>query len=671
MLRQKYMTKWTHLAVGGIVIASCVLFSVAALAENAAISSARSAPIVQAGDWVYYVNEDDQYAIYKIPSNGQDKIKICDDYVYSIAVIDDWVYYVNQNNSSAIYKIQTNGQNKTLVTNEKDALGYELSDEWIYVYHIEILDHWIYYSVVGEENYSIFYDEDGNKIEKPDEERVSGLYRIKTDGTQKQKLSNEPMYDFIISNDWIYYGEISRMSLDGNPDPDLDDGVIVSAYQEFDVQDEWVYFRNIVSLHRIRTDGSGYMLVNEEAGFKFFVSGDWIYYNNDYDNKSLYKMRTDGSDVTKMNDYASWAPYLVGDWIYYYNDSLGDYYKIKITGEDEQSAGLLNDLTKATEIDEFISTNEMGNTNGNIVNGGTVAAQGDWIYYSIRDGLYKMKADSTDSVRISRIPANNINVVGEWIYYTNPTDDNLIYKMQTNGKNIQKLGADQSDRIIVADNWIYYAPYDSNSPYHEGNSGLCKMDITGENRTKLTNEYIWEFNVQDDYIYYLISENDFLGTTIYKIKTDGTGKQQLVTCKPPSVDRLGFIQKILVMDDWIYYISDKDDIDGLYRTKTDGTQETQLVLSSTDDSFNIFGDAIYHYDWDSDSSDGIVKMTLDGSNPQKTIRPETYVKNIYYANNWILYEDWSDGNSYYALYKVRLDGTENQLLYILEDDSEP
>ena len=69
--------------------------------------------------------------------------------------------------------------------------------------------------------------------------------------------------------------------------------------------------------------------------------------------------------------------------------------------------------TGGTESD---SVNTVGNTNGNISNGGMAAKLGDWIYYvnsGDNDRIYKIKSDGTEKTKLADDEASNINAAGE------------------------------------------------------------------------------------------------------------------------------------------------------------------------------------------------------------------------------------------------------------------
>lgn len=70
------------------------------------------------GKYIYYakLNEDNEFGIYKIKSNGDNETKIDDikGYATSINIHENWIYYPDQNENGdiEIYRIKTNGKDK-------------------------------------------------------------------------------------------------------------------------------------------------------------------------------------------------------------------------------------------------------------------------------------------------------------------------------------------------------------------------------------------------------------------------------------------------------------------------------------------------------------------------------------------------------------------------------
>ncbi len=55
------------------------------------------------GDWVYLSRPDEDFAIYKMHSDGSQYEKIGDNHGSSLNVIGDWIYYVNHDDSNKPY----------------------------------------------------------------------------------------------------------------------------------------------------------------------------------------------------------------------------------------------------------------------------------------------------------------------------------------------------------------------------------------------------------------------------------------------------------------------------------------------------------------------------------------------------------------------------------------
>jgi hypothetical protein len=185
----------------------------------------------------------------------------------------------------------------------------------------------------------------------------SGLYKIRTDGTERTKLTDN-CADMTLSGDWIYYTNYVPVT---NPN------VFTPKSSEQG------------NLYKIRTDGTGKTKLNSDDCRSINVAGDWIYYAN-YDDGSnvylkLYKIRTDGTGRTKVSDDSfgnfAYGINVSGDWIYYHNGSThpGTLCKIKTDGTGK---------TKLTD-DSCAWINVIG----------------DWIYYSSWDKVYKVRIDGT------------------------------------------------------------------------------------------------------------------------------------------------------------------------------------------------------------------------------------------------------------------------------------
>ena len=129
--------------------------------------------------------------------------------------------------------------------------------------------------------------------------------------------------------------------------------------------------------------------------------------------------------------------------------------------------------SKTTDISSNISShkpsvnktnkniNTYGNSIGNLNNGGWAAGQGDWVYYSAFDALYKMKSDGSETKKILDKSVHQMNVVDDWIYFMLNFKDN-VYRIKTDGSQ-QKLLLKNVSSFLVVNHKIYYT--DSESGY--------------------------------------------------------------------------------------------------------------------------------------------------------------------------------------------------------------
>lgn len=278
---------------------------------------------------------------------------------------------------------------------------------------------------------------------------------------------------------------------------------------------------------------------------------------------------------------------------------------------------------------------EMGNTGGNITNGGIAMQKGDWIYYmngGDYNKLYKININGTGKTKLNNDASYNINVVGDWIYFTNKSDGQKLYKIKTDGTGKAKLSNDEGNSINVVGNWIYYLSGTI------GNYSINKIKIDGTGKTQLNNYPSEVMNVSGDWIYYL-GKND---NCIYKIKIDGTGNALLLK---------GWYENLIVMGDWIYF---KDRYDyNVYKIKTNGTGKIKIINDSCN-TFNVSGDWIYYANY---SDEHLYKVKTDGTG--RTFLDSDWCQNINIAGSWIYYASYWDWNTYY---RMKTDGSNKQII---------
>jgi len=288
---------------------------------------------------------------------------------------------------------------------------------------------------------------------------------------------------------------------------------------------------------------------------------------------------------------------------------------------------------------------ELGNSIGNLMNGGLVAIRGDTLYFSNKNNfgyLYSKRLDGSDLTQLSSDKPYFINVAGDWIYYVNTCSDAgddeymKLYRVSVDGIIRQSLGG-RGSFVLVVDELIYYVNFDDNAC-------LYSMRLDGTDKRKLSDNGVLRFNVIDDRIYYICNTKN----NIYGMRIDGSDNH-----------RVGEITADFfhIVNDIIYFLNSSSnsrlysmDIDGenmrrlhdnrvqfinvygdkilfseasigmrggnLYSMNTNGTDKRLLMEANTSD-IHIINDRIYFIitsgDINSELSFELVTMGLDGS----------------------------------------------------------
>ena len=165
---------------------------------------------------------------------------------------------------------------------------------------------------------------------------------------------------------------------------------------------------------------------------------------------------------------------------------------------------------------------------------------------------------------IPGVTRDRIYSAGEWLNHEFNIIDNIIYTESNNilllsldGDVIKSIDFDEDlkqlskNNVLFVDNDMYFISG------HLKGYGIAKIDIDSLQYSQITYDQCSNFNIQDDWIYF-VKEKD---SNLYKIKTDGTLEQKLSNIK---VARNG----INIIDDWVYFYNIDDK---LYRINTNGT----------------------------------------------------------------------------------------------------
>ncbi len=290
----------------------------------------------------------------------------------------------------------------------------------------------------------------------------------------------------------------------------------------------------------------------------------------------------------------------------------------------------------------FNEEEEVGNTAGNIFNGGLFCEQDGKIYFSNDndDGaLYVMNSNCTNIKKVHYDKAVYINADENYLYYlrANDTRENNsgsilmfnnsgMYRLDHNGNNLKIISYNPGSYLTLKGNFVYYQNYDVNS-------GLFlyrkKIDTTMEKL--ILEEAVIPSYISDNKLYYT------------GIKADHNINALDLSSFVSSTYIEGNFAYPIFRDDYIYYL-DLDNNYSVNRMKPDGSERTVLVdqLCST---YNITNSGKYlYYQVDEEGDSGISRLNLETMEHETLL--EGYYKQIHVTDNYVFFKDFDNTHTY-------------------------
>lgn len=666
--------------------------------ENTLVNAAYTTYLNFSDGWIYYSNQSEDNSIYRIKPDGSENTKIIGNKAYRLYIISDWVYYENANDSSRYYKVKVDGTKRSLFESvwDKTPIGSPYStnnpnnartngkleqvagSNWVYYVHpttgyLHKMDssgkNNTVVSTFKVEQFTVTPDyifvNSGNKLYRTNLDgsnmlllssrsveniTVQGdwvyyktkllngfgnnLFKVRIDGQDQMSVTYDSMPEFVVQGDWIYYPNVNdanklyRINADGT----IREKISNYAGTYLSIDGDWLFYRNTNDkgyLYKVKTDGTSESLVLNKAVSHLNASNDWIYYSDQVDGASMYKIKPDGTKSTKLNSDSSREMIIMGDWAYYLNYSdAGRFYKVKVDGSER---GYFEDTLEISPFGNTASTENIGNS----INGGLFSynSSSNLVYYrqpTTTGYLYKAVPDGNGAVSLgTTFRTTVLTSANGWIYNNYNSG---ITKVKDDGTESLKISSKAADNLIVAGDWVYFKDRTALAPY--------KVNINGDNETKISNIKMNSFTYLNGWLYY--SNADDVGK-LYKIKADGTQNTKILE------DTVSWVQ---TSNGFIYFTNGKDG-NSVYRVLPDGSSKIKVITANAN-FLNVVGNWIYF----SNTGDlkKLYKVKTDGSGLVKLNDDNT--ANIHVTGNWIHYYNATDKK----YYRIKEDGTTKTLI---------
>ena len=286
------------------------------------------------------------------------------------------------------------------------------------------------------------------------------------------------------------------------------------------------------------------------------------------------------------------------------------------------------------------------NSIGNLKNDGFIIKKKNTVYCQGYvdgeiDGLYKINGKNKE--KLSSDMPYYININGKYIFYFNALNSSIV-RLNTNGKDRKEIieNVDKKE-ILVKDNSIYYFK----------NSYLYKADLNGENRNRICNNSIENYQIVGDTLYF--SFREYGKYVIAKTKIEGG-----------SVDRISEDcgMAFYIKNNIIYYIHEENDIENFETTfslcqmKKDGkNKKTIKRISGVIDleTVNFVDSNIYFVKDDEAGTKAIYRIGINGKNEKKIVDISSNNTKVIVYNNWVYYLD-KNANDETEIFKIKING---------------
>lgn len=303
--------------------------------------------------------------------------------------------------------------------------------------------------------------------------------------------------------------------------------------------------------------------------------------------------------------------------------------------------GIFHFLSERTKFnDSYVN----GNTAGNLYNAGLICESDGTVFFanpSDEYRLYSMNPDGTQLTKLSDDIVSFINADAHYVYYVrnNPRVDEAFSFLQINTNSLCRINRNGNGEVLVLDtepcmyaslvgNYLYYLHYDK-----ENATTLYKVKIDGTEKQQIAPYSYFTCSVDGQYLFYNGLDNDHY-IRRFDTKTSTEHIISMANAWMPTV-----------IGDAAYFM----DCDNNYRlARTSLTDDERILLTEERvECYNICGNYIY-FQTNSQTSPALCRIRTDGSG-YEVIANGIYT-NINTDSSYVYFRDFSNGMMFRALH---------------------
>ncbi len=277
--------------------------------------------------------------------------------------------------------------------------------------------------------------------------------------------------------------------------------------------------------------------------------------------------------------------------------------------------------------------NTVGNTAGNLNNGGLFCESDGIVYFANaydNNALYSMNPDGSNMKKLNANSVASINAAGKYLYYYMESGvsggEGLgymgrtagIYRSEKNGKKTVCLDRTYAVTMQLCGNYLYYQDYNNKT-----GTQLTKIKIDKTDKATVADYVINPASYANGIIYFNGTQNDH---ALYTLRTASDSISSIWQAN---------IWNPVYQDGYIYYM----DVDNDYRLCRYSMSEDVIEVLTDDriDFFNVYYNYIY-YQKSSTSDPALKRMYIDGSEPE--IVAQGVYENINITSQYVYFNQY-------------------------------
>lgn len=284
----------------------------------------------------------------------------------------------------------------------------------------------------------------------------------------------------------------------------------------------------------------------------------------------------------------------------------------------------------------------VGNTSGNIYNGGLFCEKDGRIYFSNDndDGsLYVMNSNTTDIKKLHNDKVAYLNADENYVYYlrTNNTRENNtgnilmfnntgIYRINQNGKKLKLISSNPGSYVTLKGNHLYYQNYDVNEGLF-----LYRNQTDGALPRLLLKEAVIPSVLMNNRMYYIGVNHDH-NINYFDLSSFTSG-----------LHIMGDFAYPIFLGEYIYYMDPSNNYT-INRMNLDGTSQ-QVLVNERCSTYNITNSSKYLY-YQIDDLDNSKMCRLDLTTMESQVLLDGHFKQIHVTESYVFFKDFDNQNTY-------------------------